>query len=87
MATSYTNVTLTTEWVDLTVANAALANVPVVVQNRSIAQAVFIFFGGASAPATNDGALLDHGDSVDGTSDHIWARSQGTAQLYTALKD
>lgn len=88
MATSYPDVNLTEAWVDLTVANAALVSVPVIVQNKST-NSIRVFFGGASAPASlNSGALLKLGESVDGTAANIWARaSEKGATIYTGLKD
>jgi len=87
MATSYTNVSLTSTWVDLTVANSALASVPILVQNRSSSNEVFVFFGGASAPAANDGVRLGFGESVDGTAANVWAKARSSAIIYTGLKD
>ena len=89
MATSYANVNITDAWVDITVANTALINVPVVVQNKSPTNSVYVFFGGASAPTSLiNGALLQYSESVDGTSANIWVRADPKgALIYTALKD
>ena len=91
MATSYNDVSVTSSWVNLVVANAALNNVPVLVQRKDMGGfPVYVFFGGASQPTSNTAgvALINFGDAVDGTAAQIWVRSDGPSPLlYTGLKD
>lgn len=90
MAASYNDVSVTSTWTNLVAGNAALNNVPVLLQNKSSCRApIQVFFGGASAPTTNGaGVILNYLDSVDGTAAQIWVRSDGpSADLYVSLKD
>jgi hypothetical protein len=88
MATSYNDVAVTTSWVDLTVANAALASVPIVIQNKQPGTIVNVFFGGASAPAKDsEGVELRYGEFTDGTAAKVWVIADLPSAVYTALKD
>lgn len=90
MAQSYNDVAVTTSWVDLTVANPALANALVIVQNKQPGTFVNVFWGGVSAPVKlTEGVELAYGDATDGTAAKIWVVTDLNVPctVYTALKD
>lgn len=91
MAVSYADITVTRSWVNIAVGNPALANVPLLIQRKdNIQQPVFVFFGGAVAPASNTSGimLMQQGDPLNGTAPQVWVRSDATgASIYAGAMD
>jgi N-acetylglutamate synthase/N-acetylornithine aminotransferase len=82
MAQSYPDVDIGGVYIDL-IAQAglvAIANQRVTVQAKG-SQAVIVYVGGAAAPTGRQGIVLNPGQSLTGTSDHIWALGPGTVAV------
>lgn len=77
---SQPKITVTADWKDITVANPALANVLVLIQNLDD-DYVDVVFGGASAPTTAGPVRLDTSEVIDGTAANIWVRGEGTISV------
>lgn len=82
MATSYPATPLTdlNTWVNAVAVTPALSGKKMFIQNRNTND-LLVFFGGASAPAANEGTLLKPGQSIEGTSTAIWLKGKGMIGL------
>lgn len=77
------DITLTSAWVDLTVAYPALANAQIWVQCRAVNPAAIAFTSDSAAP-TGGGFLINRGESFGGKAAHVWARATGGGTTITA---
>lgn len=88
MATAnQTDLSVSTTWTDIAAVNTSLASVDVCIQNKSAyGDIVQVFFGGASAPASESaGTLLNRFDSISGNAANIWVRGANTAGKIGAI--
>lgn len=70
------DIDVTGSWADATVANGALADADVLLQNIGSTY-VFVAFGDEPGAGTS-GLRLKPDDSVQGNASHIWLRGGGT---------
>lgn len=85
MATvSYPAVSVTSTWADVVAVHAAVANAKSYIQNTG-KNSVYVFFGGAAAPAGTVGTLLKPGEGFEATSDHVWVRGQDATSLLSIV--
>ncbi len=84
MSLSFPSLAVTTDWTDLVVAAPSLASVDTFVQNTGKGP-MLIYWGGATAPAANDGVQLKPGESFQGNAAHIWVAGYGSTTRVSFL--
>ena len=80
--TKRTSFALTASWQDLCVTFTDIVGVDVTIQAKNSYRSLIIF-GGASPPSDTDASLeLVAGQSVRGSSDHIWVKGGGALTVH-----